>query len=151
MKPSKRVRELVMARDGQCIACDEIAPLEFQHRQAVGAGGSKFAPVVEQGVAACPMHNSRFESDLQLEALVYGWKVKRWVRYAGDVPVLYWSSRQWCLLRVDGSREYISAIRARERMGGIYGDEIYCEWVDELRRGSPFFDGNNSCQWLAFK
>ncbi len=151
MGPSKRVRDAVMYRDGGCVACTELAPLEFQHRQAVGMGGSNFAPTYVDGLAACPAHNARFESDLQLEALVYGWKVKRWVRDAGRVPVLYMSSRQWCVLRPDGSREFITAKRSRELMGAVYGDEIYVEWCEALRSGSAELSRNGSCEWLAVK
>lgn len=152
MRPTRAVRAQVMARDEQCVACpDRLGPLEFQHRQASGMGGSKLAPRAVDGLAACPMHNMRFESDLQLAALVYGWKVQRWVGEPGLVPVLYWSSRSWSVLRFDGGREYITPRRAVELMGQVYGDETYVEWCEALRDGSPEFDGKRTCQWLPIK
>jgi hypothetical protein len=153
MRPTRAVRVGVMSRDGeQCVACaDRIGPLEFQHRQAVGMGGSPRLPGYVDGLAVCPEHNSRFEGDLQLAALVYGWKVQRWVGDAGRVPVLYWETRQWCVLLSDGEREYVTAKQALALMGAVYGDETYVEWCEVLRGGSPDFDGKRTCEWLAVK
>lgn len=151
MTPTAAVRRLVMERDGQCVACTRLAPLEFQHRQAVGMGGNGVRPGAVDGLAACASHNARFESDLQLEAIVYGWKVRRWVRDAGAVPVLYWESRQWCRLTADGHRVFVPASAALRLMGAVYGDEVYHEWCEALRDGSPNFDGKRTCEWLPVK
>lgn len=149
--PSRNVRERVMARDGQCVACHVLAPLEFQHRRAVGMGGSQRPPTYVDGLAACSAHNARFEADLQREALLYGWKVQRWVSRPERVPVLYWEPRQWCVLTLDGSREFITADIARELMGAVYGDDRYSEWADLLKAGALDSNGNRSCDWLAVK
>lgn len=131
--PTAAVRSQVMDRDGyRCVAGFELAPLEFQHRQAVGMGGSLERPGYVDGLAACAMHNGRFESDLQLKALVYGWKVKRWVSDAGAVPVLYWQERSWARLTVEGFRVFISQAQALAMMHAVYGPEVYDEWRAEL-------------------
>jgi hypothetical protein len=151
MRPTAAVRALVMSRDGQCVACDELAPLEFQHRQAVGMGGSRFAPGAVDGLAACPEHNARFEGDLQLAALVYGWKVQRWVRDPRVVPVLFWDVREWALLESDGRRWWIKPDAALMCMQAVYGAETYVEWCEALRDTSPDFHGKTTCEWLPVK
>lgn len=68
---------------------------------------------------------------MQREALLKGWKVRRWVVTVHGigyrVPVFYVVERTWFLLGRDGSRTAISPGRARGLMVEVYGVE-YEEW-----------------------
>lgn len=107
MKPSKDLRAGIYARDGNmCIRCGTSYGLSFQHRRATGMGGSKIPLTFADGITACLPCNQRFESDLQQEALAYGWKVPRWVNDASKVPVCYLHGgkrKQWARLVVKGA------------------------------------------------
>jgi hypothetical protein len=117
-------------RDGdQCIVCATRDRLSFQHRQAVGMGGSKVNPTCVEGVTACVPHNEAFEHRLQTLALLRGWKVRGWVSDAGLVPVWYPLLGGWHVLRGEG-REWVSARAARALMVDVYGGE-YEEWERE--------------------
>lgn len=117
-------------RDGvKCIRCGAWGPLEFQHRAAVGMGGGRERPPAVCGVTACSTCNAGFEHSLQLEALRFGWKVRRWVHRqgrCGDVPVFYPLLGGWHVL-VGSGRELITSGAARELMLDVYGDE-YLGW-----------------------
>jgi hypothetical protein len=131
--PTARVRAEVYARDGlQCVCCGTDRALEFQHRAAVGMGGSKIRPTAEEGLTACSEHNSRFEHDLQTIALAYGWKVKRWVKAPCLVPVFHQPLHTW--FRLTGTeRIQVSAVAALDMMHHVYGDE-YLDWKAEADR-----------------
>jgi hypothetical protein len=118
----------VKQRDnGQCVVCGAREGLSFQHRQAVGMGGSKHRPTCVEGVTACVPCNEAFEHRLQRIALLRGWKVRLWVDDAGRVPVWYPLLGGWHVLTLDGGREWISAATARVLMVDVYGDE-YERW-----------------------
>jgi hypothetical protein len=130
--PTARVRAEVYARDAGCILCGTTTGLSFQHRCAVGMGGSKRRPTAEEGVAACLPHNERFESDLQTIALVHGWKVKRWVKAPALVPVFHQPLHTW--FRLTGpERIQVSAVAALDMMHHVYGNE-YLDWKAEADR-----------------
>jgi hypothetical protein len=97
----------------------------MQHRQAVGAGGSKVRPGVAELATACSVCNMRFESDLQMRALAFGWKVRRWVREPGLVPMFNRPRGVWGLLTSTGGVVVITAADAVARMRDVYGAE---EW-----------------------
>lgn len=130
--PNPYVRQTVYNRDGrQCITCG-ARELTFQHRQAVGMGGSLIAPEPEEGVTACMGCNTRFERDLQREALLRGWKVKRWA-HAASVPVFYPHPAGgflpgWYRLK-DDQRYGIDETEALDMMRDVYGD-MYDDWRD---------------------
>lgn len=126
--PTEKVRKAVYARDfNRCVRCGETALLTFQHRAAVGNGGSKIRPLAAEGIAACIDCNVRFEQDLQAVALSNGWKVRRWVQGLGrvaDVPVFYACENAW--FRLDGrTRVHITAEEARDLMRDVYGIDQY--------------------------
>lgn len=148
--PSTAVRRAVLTRDGVCVAgVGERGRLEFQHRQAVGMGGSRRRPGVVDGLAACPVHNARFESDLQVAALVCGWKVQRWVDDVAVVPVFYREDGVWAVLDADGGRGIVSARRALTLMRAVYGAETYAGWLEVLGVDAPDFGGKNTCEWSS--
>lgn len=123
MKATPAVRESVMRRDNdQCVRCGTGQPLEFQHRAADGMGGSPIRPTVVEGLAACSICNSGFEHSGQVEALRFGWKVRRWVGDAAAVPVWYAPEQVWCVL-VFESRIPISEAEALDMMRDVYGEE----------------------------
>lgn len=128
--PAKPVREACYRRDHhRCVRCGRDVDPTFQHRAAVGMGGSTFIPTAVDGVTACIWCNEAFEHRLQREALASGWKVRRWVHEQGrtaEIPVFYKPERQWCLL-IANSRMPISEETAISIMHEIYGDE-YDEW-----------------------
>lgn len=123
--PTAHVRGKVLLRDGsQCVSCaTHTSPLEMQHRQAVGAGGSKHRPEPHELATACSRCNMRFESDMQNLALASGWKVRRWVRDPGLVPMFNRGRGRWGLLTSAGGVVVITATHAAQRMREVYGDE----------------------------
>lgn len=128
--PKAKDRALMLARDGgRCVSCGATTALEAQHRGAVGMGGSKIAPLLDELLTACAADNARYEADWQTRALLAGWKVRRWVVEQGiayRVPVFV-SMHGWVLVDREGGRTVISAARARGLMVEVYGDE-YLEW-----------------------
>lgn len=132
--PSQKDRGLVLLRDGQrCVACfTRTSPLEMQHRQAVGAGGSKIRPLPHELATACSTCNARFEHDLQTVALALGWKVRRWVVDAGRVPMFNRPRSAWGLLTPEGGVVLLSPREAVARMQEVYGPE-WDRWALEAR------------------
>lgn len=123
--PTPHVRMGVYERDEhRCVSCGRWGALTFQHRQAVGMGGSTQRPHFDQGLAACGNCNGRYETDLQRAALRFGWKVPRWVQVAGMVPVFYPRERRWFrLARSTGRREHVSHVEAMRMMREVYGEQ----------------------------
>jgi hypothetical protein len=116
------------------VSCGRVVGIQFQHRGAVGHGGSKVRPRVEEGVTSCWLCNPKYEHVWQTLALVHGWKVRRWVVLQGrahQVPVYVVVARQWYLLTPDGERVPVGVEGAREAMRDVYGAE-WDEWVKEL-------------------
>lgn len=132
--PSPKDRGLVLLRDGQrCVACfTRTSPLEMQHRQAVGAGGSKVRPLPHELATACSVCNMRFESDRQTEALALGWKVRRWVDDASRVPMFNRPRQTWGLLTREGGVAIISPAAAIAQMHSVYGPE-WDRWAADAR------------------
>lgn len=128
--PTQLVREHVYTRDSsRCAACGAYEGLTFQHRQAVGAGGSKIKPTVPEGLTLCAICNAMCEAEMQRSALAWGWKVRRFVSNAGNVPVFYRWKRTWCLL--DGQQAIeITSREALALMRQIYGEQ-YEKWKEE--------------------
>jgi hypothetical protein len=131
-RPEPVVWAVVKERDGQrCVTCGRWTDLTFQHRNAVGMGGSKHKPLHAEGVTSCWLCNGEYERTLQTLALVYGWKVKkvkRAVDHPEDVPVFYVQERAWFVLTTEGTRSRISDADAAARMRDVYGSE-WDEWV----------------------
>jgi hypothetical protein len=121
--PTPTVRNGVYDRElWACISCGRRDHLEFQHRRRVGAGGSKVRPLFVDGLTSCVDCNGRYESDLQRQALEFGWKVRSWVRDTGLVPVFSWVERRWFRLTRTGGRVEIGQETAMEMMQHVYGD-----------------------------
>lgn len=130
--PTQAVRDVVFAREEyRCIRCGRVLPLEFQHRRAVGMGGSRRPVACTDGLAACSWCNEGFEAALQTEALVYGWKVPRWVKDPASVPVFNRTRRLWARLTVTGGLLLLQPTEAIEAMRSVYGAE-WDRWVDAL-------------------
>lgn len=128
--PTPKVRAAVYARDLQrCLACGATSPLTFQHRQAVGMGGTKHRPSVYGGITACAVCNGRFEHDMQALALAYGWKVPRWLPPGAlwDVPVYDAPQGRWYLLSLAATRIPITPADAHELMVWAYGVPKYTD------------------------
>ncbi|PPG35188.1 hypothetical protein C5E10_06245 [Pseudoclavibacter sp. RFBG4] len=126
--PTQSVRRNVYLRDAErCVRCAATVLLSFQHRAAVGMGGTRAKPTAEEGVTACLECNARFEGDLQAVALANGWKVPRWVQKLGriaDVPVFYAPEGRWFILAGRG-RDAITSAQAKALMRDVYGLEQY--------------------------
>jgi len=128
-RPTQKVRGIVLDRDGHaCVSCPEVFRLEMQHRQAVGMGGSKTPPAPHELATSCRVCNTRYEQDMQDEALARGWKVRGWVRDAGLVPMYRSGDGVWLLLTSAGACVRITEVHAIERMHEVYGDE-WDEWA----------------------
>lgn len=129
--PTPVVRAVTYERDEhRCASCGATTHLQYQHRLAVGMGGSKIRPRYEEGLTSCAICNPRYESDLQMLALRYGWKVKkvkRAIEHPEDVPVFYRQERIWCVLTTRGTRRRVSERVALVMMREVYGDG-YSEW-----------------------
>jgi hypothetical protein len=121
--PTKQTRADVYQRDGyRCVMCGATDPLTFQHRRAVGMGGSTILPPPVDGLTLCASCNDRCERDLQDRALAHGWKVRKWVTAPERVPVFFPAEFRW--YRLEGTRRVpISSAVAMEMGCSIYGDE----------------------------
>lgn len=121
--PTAKVRRGVMERDGErCVSCGTAWGLTFQHRRAVGMGGSKKRPTYDDGLAACGPCNARFEADLQDQALLNGWKVKRSVTEPSRVPYFHAAEGRWYRLTPSGPwRLHVPEPVALELMRDVYG------------------------------
>lgn len=123
VEPSPAIRTVTYERDRhRCVSCGSQRNLTYQHRQAVGMGGSHLRPQLYDGVTACAQHNARFEADLQLDALKLGWKVRGWVKDCSLVPVYYVTDRSWYRLDRYGERHRISRVEAVNMMRDVYGN-----------------------------
>jgi hypothetical protein len=131
--PSPKVRGLVLLRDGQtCVACgSRTSPLEMQHRQRVGAGGSNVRPQPHELATACALCNMRFESDMQTLALGCGWKVRAWVKDPRLVPMFNRPRGAWGLLTPEGGVARLSPAAAIAQMREVYGPEEWDRWADK--------------------
>ncbi|WP_295035748.1 hypothetical protein [uncultured Microbacterium sp.] len=129
--PTKSVRSGTYQRDGDhCLCCGVEQGLSYQHRQAVGMGGSNFRPTWSEGITACLPHNERFERDLQDMALAFGWKVKNWVTDTWRVPVYDLTLDAWFLLSgISPRRHRISRSEALMLMDEIYGVRHSAWWA----------------------
>lgn len=126
--PTEATRAAVRRRDGgRCVSCHRADELTFQHRRAVGMGGSKTRPGAVDGLILCLTCNTECEASMQSLALAYGWKARRWTDPT-NVPVYYPHEFQW--FRFEGVvRIPISAVVALDLMHATYGDD-YFTWRD---------------------
>ncbi|WP_136036612.1 hypothetical protein [Microbacterium sp. K35] len=120
--PTAATRDAVYRRDERrCAACG-VMVLTFQHRRAVGMGGSKNVPSPVDGLSLCAVCNAGCEGDMQAKALRFGWKVRRWVTHPERVPVFYPLEMSW--FRLEGiTRVRISRALAMEMGCSVYGAE----------------------------
>lgn len=123
--PTDKVSRGVKERDGErCVSCGTAWALTFQHRRAVGMGGTKVRPGYADGLAACGNCNSRFEHDLQSLALLNGWKVRKWVRDPSQVPYYHAHFDAWFVLESDWpGRRQITRAEAVRMMTDVYGPD----------------------------
>lgn len=136
--PTTKVRSQMYDRDhNQCGMCGRRDMLTHQHRRAVGMGGSKIKPSITDSVTLCLDCNERCERDLQVKALAYGVKVRKWVVGPSRVPILYPFIWGWARLTESGEALPIHAVEAAEMMRDVYGDE-WDEWRAEI--GLPVFE-----------
>lgn len=127
--PTRETRTAVYRRDRErCVACGS-PHLTFQHRRAVGMGGSKIQPSPVDGLSLCGVCNEACEHANQTLALVNGWKVRRW---ADPMKVPYFDRMDRLWFRVEGVERFeISALVALDMMHAVYGDE-YLLWRVEV-------------------
>lgn len=128
-KVPKKHRDATYERDNwMCLSCGDSNPSyrTFQHRQALGMGGSSFRTnnlLFSDGITACGICNNAFENTLQTEALLSGWKVARFIRDAFKVPVMEKPTATW--FRLDqriAVRTEIGQDEARHMMREAYGE-----------------------------
>lgn len=131
MQATKRDRLVVFQRDGfACAACGARDGLEFQHRQAVGMGGSRRRPSPVEGLVLCSRCNMLVEGPMQSIALACGWKVRKWVKDPALVPVFYPRRRRWFLLEGDVLVP-VKVDRAEALMRRVYGAE-FDSWKESI-------------------
>lgn len=126
--PTPEVRKGTYDRDGNRCVCCGSSVLSFQHRRAVGAGGSKTRPTFTDGLTLCPVCNAACEAHFQSRALANGWKVPRWVKDPARVPIYYPHEFAWYRLTLDGTRERIGGVVALDMMLDVYGEAEYFRW-----------------------
>lgn len=128
--PTAATRDAVYQRDGRrCAACGMLV-LTFQHRRAVGMGGSKNVPSPVDGLSLCATCNAGCEGVIQAQALRFGWKVRRWVTNPERVPVFYPREMSW--YRLEGVRRVrISHTVAMEMGCSVYGAE-WLAWHEAI-------------------
>lgn len=124
--PTPVVRAVTYERDQhRCVSCGATSNLQYQHRDAVGMGGSKIRPVLEEGLTSCAFCNEAYEHTLQKVALKYGWKVRGWVKERHEtlsvVPVYFLPERTWFRLTREGSRVRLARAEAMAMMHAVYG------------------------------
>lgn len=124
--PTTETRTGVYLRDGnRCVMCG-ARDLTFQHRRAVGNGGSRNVPTAVDGLTLCMVCNQACEAELQMKALANGWKVRRWVTCPERVPVFFPHEFSW--FRLEGIRRVrISSAVAMEMGCSVYGDD-WMKW-----------------------
>jgi hypothetical protein len=139
--PTPKTRAGMYRRDhDQCALCGRRDALTHGHRRAVGMGGSKIRPSIVDSITLCSDCNDRAERDLQIKALAYGVKVRKWVKDPAAVPVLYPFIWGWARLTEGGVAVPISADQAAEMMRAVYGDE-WDSWMKEIRAYAPVKGG----------
>lgn len=128
--PTAATRDAVYLRDARrCAACGVMA-LTFQHRRAVGMGGSKNVPSPVDGLSLCATCNAACEGATQAQALRYGWKVRRWVTNPERVPVFYPLDMSW--YRLEGVRRVRISYTVAIEMGcSVYGAE-WLAWHEAI-------------------
>lgn len=130
--PTAATRRAVAERDQhRCLLCGTLDGLTFQHRRAVGMGGSKVQPSPVDGCVLCAVCNELIERDAQwmVVALARGIKVRKWVTSPDRVPIYVIGDLRW--YRLEGVlRIPISAAVAYEYMRAMYGRE-WDEWLRE--------------------
>jgi hypothetical protein len=84
-------------------------------------GGSKIPPNFSNGLTTCSICNPEYEHALQSDALRLGWKVRRWVKDPGWVPVYYRTEGAWYQIDNVGSKFWVTKARATEMMREVYG------------------------------
>lgn len=135
--PTRSVRADMYERDlNQCPVCGRRDSLTHGHRRAVGMGGSKKRPSITDSLTLCLSHNERVERDLQIAALFFGWKVRRWVKDPGQVPVFYPLTIGWARLTEGGAALPIHADEAAQMMRDVYGEE-WESWRQEAESARP--------------
>ncbi|GAB2567291.1 hypothetical protein [Leucobacter ruminantium] len=136
-RPTAKVRSQMYARDKhRCAATGRSDALTHQHRRAVGMGGSKIRPSITDSLTLSAEINERCERDLQVMALAYGWKVRKWVKDPSSVPVYYRWQRGWAVLLETGDAMRITPEEAAEMMRDIYGDD-WDRWMSEINHEMP--------------
>ncbi|WP_449278024.1 hypothetical protein [Leucobacter sp. GX24907] len=137
MRPTATMWADIKERDGdQCAATGARVMLTHQHRRSVGMGGSKTRPTFEDSLTLSAEINDRCERDLQIMALAYGWKVRRWVKDPGAVPVFYPTRFGWARLTPGGEAIPITPLDAARMMRDVYGDQ-WDEWMNEIDCETP--------------
>lgn len=130
--PTPAVRAGMYDRDhNQCAMCGRRDSLSHGHRRGVGMGGSKIRPSIDDSITLCMSCNERVERDLQIKALAYGVKVRRWVKDPGAVPVLYPFIWGWARLTSGGQAVPIHAEEAAQMMRDVYGEE-WDSWMQQI-------------------
>ena len=129
--PTPVVRQYTLVRDtSRCALCGALSPLEWNHRAAVGMGGSKHRPGVAEGVILCNRCNTDIESDADLmkTALANGIKIRKWAD-PNRVPIYY--QQEWRWYRLEGiERVEVTAMVALDMMHAVYGD-AYFHWRND--------------------
>lgn len=104
MAISKKMRELILARDGHCYHCGtDDDTLVVHHRKGRGLGGSKLLDTPDNLMTVCSRWNGDMESNAELAATARGWGHKLPVWESLEHPVFDRMGGWWYLL-LDGTK-----------------------------------------------
>lgn len=118
--PNSFTRQRVFTRDSfRCVKCLTLTSLQFQHRVAVGSGGTKHRPSAAEGAVLCAVHNDEAEGSMNRVMLSLGLKlpqrhnIARNHELALNIPIRYCDG--WYLVDDLGARNPVTDDEARER------------------------------------
>lgn len=123
-EPTSKVRAGTYERDGYaCVSCGRMDGLQYQHRPAVGFGGSKRRPTWAEGLTSCWYCNPEYERSLRPVAVALGWKISKYEDRPERIPYFAVTTARWYLLGKDGPwRAPLAPARAAEMMRDVYGN-----------------------------